>query len=156
MSTPTENPNNGIGPAMGPPRREASPNASIRAIAGSLMEEDEDHCTFCIGKKRIWAQQNPDGKVSPPEENLEYPVHGWPELARLMAQNADLQAFPAFTDLSVKSLLYYQAELTMLREKLHELKWKDHLHGDFKFSDKFCQRVDFLFRSEKLGERAGK
>lgn len=67
-------------------------NASIRAIAESLMEEDkEDRCTFCIGKKRIWAQQNPDGKVFHPEENLNYLVHGWPKLARLMAQNADLQ-----------------------------------------------------------------
>lgn len=44
----------------------------------------------------------------------------------------------------------------MLREELHELEWKDHLQGDFKYSDKFCKRVDFLFCSEKLGERAGK
>jgi hypothetical protein len=108
MSTPTENPNNGIGPAMGPLRREASPNPSTRAVAGSLREEDEEvRYTFCVGKKRIWAQQNPDKKVSHPEENLEYLVHGWPELARLMAQNTDLQAFLAFTDLNVKSLLYY-------------------------------------------------
>ena len=67
--------------------------------------------------------------------SLEQPLHGWPELAQLMAQNADLQAFPAFTDLNVKILLYYQAELTDLREELHKLEWRDHLDGCFRFSD---------------------
>jgi hypothetical protein len=43
-----------------------------------------------------------------------------------MADNTDLQAFTAFTDLNVKSLLYYQAQLTEIRKRLHMIGWEDH------------------------------
>jgi hypothetical protein len=57
-----------------------------------------------------------------PEFDLGHPLHGWPELTRLMAVNADFQAFSAFTDLNVKSSLYYQSELVYLRKKLHQME----------------------------------
>jgi hypothetical protein len=77
-------------------------------------------------KDRIWTQLDPDRCFPEHVMSLEHPLHGWPELAQLMAQNADLQAF---TDLNVKSLLYYQVELTDLREELRKLEWTDHLEG---------------------------
>lgn len=52
-------------------------------------------------------------------------IQGWPQLAQLMAQTPDLAAFPRFRDLQVKSLLYYQCELQVLRRKLHLLEYKD-------------------------------
>jgi hypothetical protein len=92
-------------------------------------------CTLCIEKDRIWTQLNPDRCFPEHVMSLEHPLHGWLELLQLMAQNADLQAFPAFTDLNVKSLLCYQAELTDLREELHKLECRDHLDGRFRFYD---------------------
>ena len=53
------------------------------------------------------------------------PVQGWPQLAQLMAKRPDLAAFPRYRDLQVKSLLYYQCELSTLREKLHKLEYND-------------------------------
>jgi len=106
-------------------------------------------------KDRIWTQLNPDRCFPEHVMGLEHPLYGWPELAQLMAQNADLQAFPAFTDLNVKSLLYYQAELTDLREELRKLEWTDHLDGRFRFSDQFCARVDSLLYPKRLSGMAG-
>ena len=82
-----------------------------------------------------------------PKFNLDQPLHGWPELARAIETYADFEAFPAFRDLNIKSLLYYQCELTALRKKLHEQEWEDHLSqsGD---APKFNSRVDFLLLSE--------
>jgi hypothetical protein len=54
------------------------------------------------------------------------PIAGWPTLAKVVTDNPGLEAFPSFRDLNIKSLLYYQAELDRLRDKLHEQEWKDH------------------------------
>jgi hypothetical protein len=62
------------------------------------------------------------------EDDVNNPVDGWPLLAKLIAETPDLEAFPTFTDLSIKSLLYYQAELIFLRKQLHEHEWKDFRH----------------------------
>lgn len=44
---------------------------------------------------------------------------GWPHLAHLMASTPEFAAFSRFRDLNIKSLLYYQCELNVLREKLN-------------------------------------
>jgi hypothetical protein len=62
--------------------------------------------------------------------NVETATPGWPALARTIADNAALEAFPSFADLNVKSLLYYQAELVLLRKKLHFAEFNDHRNGD--------------------------
>jgi hypothetical protein len=59
---------------------------------------------------------NPDDRA----ENANYPVPGWPSLARFISQTPDLEAFPSFSDLAIKSLLYYQAELASLRKELNK------------------------------------
>jgi hypothetical protein len=83
-----------------------------------------------------------------PRFDLSRPVHGWPELARTITDNPGFEAFPAFRDLNIKSLLYYQCELTSLRSQLHALEWDDHLHGKFEDASKYSRRVDLLLSSE--------
>jgi hypothetical protein len=78
----------------------------------------------------------------PPEE----PVPGWPRVAELMAQTQDFAAFKRYRDLNVKSLLYYQAEIEMLREKLHEEEWADSQRGDDK-QRLYARRIDYMIRS---------
>jgi hypothetical protein len=73
------------------------------------------------------SQKNPnpadfDGDLS---GDVNFPVPGWPLLAKLIAENPNLEAFPTFRDLSIKSLLYYQAELIYLRKELHKAEWQD-------------------------------
>ena len=75
-------------------------------------------------------------------EDVNQPVPGWPALARLMADRPALEAFPSFTDLSLKSLLYYQAELISLRKELHEAEWKDLRSPDEEYSSKFAGNLD--------------
>ena len=78
-----------------------------------------------------------------PRHNLNMPLHSWPELAKLIEDNRAFEAFPAFRDLNIKSLLCYQCELTELRERLHALEWDDHLAGEFQFAPKFCSGLTF-------------
>lgn len=47
-----------------------------------------------------------------------------------MGGNPDLSAFPRFRDLNVKSLLYYQCQLTILRSKLHKMEYDDCAQGN--------------------------
>lgn len=53
------------------------------------------------------------------------PVLGWPLLALLMAKTPNFAAFPRFRDINIKSLLYYQAQLTALRKQLHNQEFID-------------------------------
>jgi hypothetical protein len=61
--------------------------------------------------------------------DVRHPIPGWPALARRIANEADFEAFPSFIDLNIKSLLYYQAQLVSLRQKLHEEESKDFYLG---------------------------
>jgi hypothetical protein len=54
--------------------------------------------------------------------DLKQPCHGWPELVKVMVESPGFEAFQAFRDLNIKSLLYYQAELVKLRRQLHALE----------------------------------
>jgi hypothetical protein len=74
-------------------------------------------------------------------------VHGWPALAKVFEKNPSWEAFPAFRDLNIKSLLYYQCELTGLREELHVLEWNDHVEGHGEDTAKFNSRADSLLAS---------
>lgn len=62
---------------------------------------------------------------APPPEEYEKSVPGWPQVAKLLAQVPEFQSFQAFTDLNMKSLLYYQGELEDLRQELPETERKD-------------------------------
>ncbi len=64
-----------------------------------------------------------------------------------MAKTPDFAAFSRFRDLNIKSLLYYQAQLTNLKKKLHELEYEDARSKD-KSKEKFASRADFLMTSE--------
>ena len=66
-----------------------------------------------------------------PEKDRNQPLHGWPELAKRIAETPDFEAFQSFKDLNIKSLLYYQVELDKLRMDLHRIEWKNHREGQF-------------------------
>ncbi|OCK99373.1 uncharacterized protein K441DRAFT_539637 [Cenococcum geophilum 1.58] len=72
----------------------------------------------------------------------EDPIQGWPQLALLMAKTPDFATFSRFRDLNVKSLLYYQAQLTVLRKKLHDLEYADAGKGK-----NWAERADKLVES---------
>lgn len=79
-------------------------------------------------------------------EDVKRPVPGWPLLAKIMAGKPDLEAFPSFTDLNIKSLLYYQAELISLRRKLHEAEYEDYRKTNTNEpASSFHYDLDFLF-----------
>ncbi|KAK4650957.1 hypothetical protein QC762_701100 [Podospora pseudocomata] len=67
------------------------------------------------------------------------PAEGWLDLARLMTKTPDFVAFSRFHDLHIKNLLYYQVELSVLREQLKDLEELDRdsngldLHGESEF-----------------------
>jgi hypothetical protein len=78
---------------------------------------------------------------------LNKPCHGWPQLANFMLEHPGFQCFPAFTDLNIKSLLYYQAELDKFRQELHELEWKHHES----VNPKLCSDIGTLLLVEGEG-----
>ncbi|PMD50781.1 uncharacterized protein K444DRAFT_710955 [Hyaloscypha bicolor E] len=63
-----------------------------------------------------------------PADDVNFPVPGWPSLANLISENRALEAFPSFADLSIKSLLYYQAELVYLRKALHKIEYRGYYY----------------------------
>ncbi|KAJ8065317.1 hypothetical protein OCU04_006008 [Sclerotinia nivalis] len=65
-----------------------------------------------------------------PFKDPEKPLPGWPLVSKLIAKYPDLEAFKAFRDLNVKSLLYYQAELENLRMKLHQAEYNEYRQDD--------------------------
>jgi hypothetical protein len=80
-----------------------------------------------------------------PANNVNLPVAGWPSLARFVGQNSELEAFPTFSDLAIKSLLYYQAELVYLRKALHKVEWRDFRRPNTETSSHFADGVKWLF-----------
>jgi hypothetical protein len=103
------------------------------------------HCKDCDLTKTRYDEQKD------PEEDLEHPVHGWPEVAKLIAKYPDFEAFPTFKDLQLKSLLYYQGELDYLRKELHKLEWQDHRDGTFVGAEQLSERVDTLVVCGEIG-----
>jgi hypothetical protein len=91
----------------------------------AMMEESGPSDLKSPGIRSQAASSDPDFA-----DNVNNPVPGWPLLAKVIAKNPSLEAFPTFTDLSIKSLLYYQAELIYLRKKLHRAEWTDYRHSE--------------------------
>ncbi|RDW57282.1 hypothetical protein BP5796_12732 [Coleophoma crateriformis] len=81
---------------------------------------------------------------SAPDEYPGVALRGWPKIARLLANNPGFEAFPAFRELSIKSLLYYQAELDELRADLHKQEWYDNRNHPFSRSEECAGRVDVV------------
>lgn len=74
----------------------------------------------------------------------ENPVPGWPQLAVLMAKTPDFAAFPRFRDLNIKSLLYYQVQLNLLRSQLLEKEGEDAASDPNGERSDFAERVDYM------------
>ncbi|KAK4163998.1 putative isoleucyl-tRNA synthetase, partial [Cladorrhinum sp. PSN259] len=53
-------------------------------------------------------------------------VEGWPLLAKLMTEKPDFEAFPRYSELNIKNLLYYQVELASIKSNLERIE-----HDDF-------------------------
>jgi hypothetical protein len=136
------------GPGVRIPSTQGSEPSSTPTSQSSSHETVGRFCLAC-------SQTSWDGNEDP-EDDVNQPLHGWPELAKKIAENPDFEAFPLFKDLNIKSLLYYQAELDELRTELHETEWKDHRRGQFKDAEKLGERVDYLLKtkdSEDVEER---
>ncbi|RDW63414.1 hypothetical protein BP6252_10959 [Coleophoma cylindrospora] len=116
----------------------SSTSGSI-STAAKVNEPTQINCQSCeYFTKTEW-----DGKSAPDK----YPgeaLHGWPAIARVIANNPGFEAFPAFRELSIKSLLYYQAELNDLRAELHKQEWYDHRNQPFSRSEQCSARVDVV------------
>ena len=89
------------------------------------------------------------------EDDLDNPVPGWPKVALRMANTPDFAAFSRFRDLNIKSLLYYQAELTRLRARLHRAEVRDYQNGSDEARE-YANRADYLIDSEKLDAKSKK
>jgi hypothetical protein len=78
-----------------------------------------------------------------------FTVPGWPNVAKLMADHQIIQSFGAFSDLNIKSLLYYQAELDHLRSELHKVEWEDHRRNEVEGINphNFAKNLDHLLLS---------
>jgi len=79
--------------------------------------------------------------------NVNSPVPGWPKLAKIIAKIPDLEAFASFTDLNIKSLLYYQAELIYLRKALHKAEYVDYRQSSEEDASLFAEDLTFLIEA---------
>jgi hypothetical protein len=96
---------------------------------------------------------NPKDPLNP-ANNVNIPVDGWPTLAKIVAQKPDLEAFASFTDLNIKSLLYYQAELMYLRKKLHKVEWRDFRTSNSENSSSYAENLEFLMSDRDNSEES--
>jgi hypothetical protein len=56
--------------------------------------------------------------ASSKEQHFPQERYGWPKLAEKMAKVPEFAAFSRFSDLNVRNLLYYQAQIKSLRTKI--------------------------------------
>lgn len=85
----------------------------------------------------------------PNEPPLENPVDGWPTVAKMMSTTPEFGNLCRFSDLNMKSLLYYQAELYKLRMDLHKLEYHDKRTAERgSRPSNFYWRADFLVASK--------
>jgi hypothetical protein len=108
----------------------------------TAVEPPSPKCASCH-LHEVKSHQSASEKRPNPVKDLKQPLHGWPELAKLMADHPEFVSFPAFRYLNIKSLLYYQCQLSKLQEELHELEWEDHRDGGG-FAGEYCENVDTL------------
>jgi len=56
--------------------------------------------------------------------------YGYENLAEMMSQHPELCIFRRFGCLSTETILYYQAEITVLKERLREVRAQDKVSAD--------------------------
>ena len=123
-----------------------SPTESLSS-GTAVASSPNSHITFPYTPTRY------DGKLDA-RDDVERPLQGWPELAKLIAKTPDFEAFEPFRDLHIKSILYYQAELILLREKIHQAEYEDSLLGEkngVKHASNFAEDLQYLIESRNSG-----
>jgi hypothetical protein len=98
-------------------------DTSDTAIDPDSSKNSPTDSEFAPGTTNRDVQSSQSGQAV--QKNLKIPVPGWPYVAKQMAETPDFTSFARFRDLNVKSLLYYQSQLTKLRIELHEQEWND-------------------------------
>lgn len=68
--------------------------------------------------------------------------HGWPLLAEVMSDVPEYAAFRRFRDLNAKNLLYYQAQLSSLREDISREEEQVALENDLKQYDVLTKKTN--------------
>ncbi|CAG8973469.1 hypothetical protein HYALB_00011065 [Hymenoscyphus albidus] len=64
-----------------------------------------------------------------------------------MSDTPEFASFNRFSDLQIKSLLYYQAQIELLKQDLQEEEWEDYRRGDDTVS-KYCEQANYLVSSK--------
>ncbi|CCD54256.1 hypothetical protein BofuT4_P129560.1 [Botrytis cinerea T4] len=105
-----------------------APKSSEPASPTSTSQTDET--VIESPRSQLPLTSGPWDEIKDASEDTERPLPGWPLVSKLIAQYPDLEAFKAFRDLNIKSLLYYQAELENLRKKLHKAEYEEHQQGE--------------------------
>ncbi|KAF2177272.1 hypothetical protein K469DRAFT_603778 [Zopfia rhizophila CBS 207.26] len=135
----------------------STPGREYSAEANGAVSPDTPRTLVCQSPTDPSHVKNDQRSVSPgslrpnkPEPRTPNgPLKGWPQLAMLMDKNPDLAAFPRYRDLNVKSLLYYQAELTIFRRKLYDLEWEDADTDYAEYADKLVESHSEQFQTVK-------
>ncbi|PMD12783.1 hypothetical protein NA56DRAFT_453729 [Hyaloscypha hepaticicola] len=118
----------------------------------SIQRRESSVTTMVSSQASSPRPPTPNETEADPAEDVNKPVEGWPALAKLMNDTPDLEAFPSFTDLNLKSLLYYQAELIYLRKELHTVEWKDFRNSTgTDDSSKFSKDLVWVFMAVEDG-----
>ena len=105
-------------------------STSTRASGSVTVGDPNSNQTTPTDTRFSEETMSDDGEEDNVDENPDEPIEGWPRVALLMAKTPDFAAFSRFRDLNVKSLLYYQAQLTTLRFQLHKAEYKDLRRGE--------------------------
>ncbi|EPE35222.1 hypothetical protein GLAREA_10919 [Glarea lozoyensis ATCC 20868] len=92
-------------------------------------------------------QYNPMSDPDNFEDEPKNPVPGWPQVAELMSNVPDFACFNRFSNFQIKSLLYYQAELEILKAELREEELEDYRRGAGD-AQKYAKRADWLVQSK--------
>src|ERR1700731_4832312 len=89
----------------GPTQQRILPTSPTFSAAETAADSNEQSLQTCLQCRELF-RTFPDGELPDPEENLDMPCHGWPELVKVMVDNPGFEAFQAFRSLHIKSLLY--------------------------------------------------
>ncbi|QSZ35589.1 hypothetical protein DSL72_008459 [Monilinia vaccinii-corymbosi] len=112
------------------PRCLAIPPSQSSELASPATSSQSDATVVGSPTSKLQFTSGPWEEDTDPFEDPGKPLPGWPLVSQLIAKYPDLEAFKAFRDLNIKSLLYYQAELEDLRMKLHQAEYNEHRQGE--------------------------
>lgn len=91
------------------------------------MEDATRDFASYLTKMACWRQPHTPPDVDPPHDPLGEYVQGYPKLAARMAQRPETAILRQFGTLSIRNLLYMQAELTALEKELDIFTKQDSL-----------------------------